>query len=547
MDSIRPGSSKCRGLARPVVPQLPLNSSPEPFRLSPRSPRTAETVRTQDAMGGDQKQSPRFGSFCATARPASSQHRQAKSVAAHIANMRRRASLPDRAARLSHGKATVPTSRPNPLLGGRTKETKRPSLSPPTHHRQRAGHKRTPSFEKGLDASLASLASVGTLCSGTDGHEHYLDDLAESDEDMNTPSGSPCTELKDRVGALCEKAENLVQEMSSVMTPPTPPRTSLSALPLPQQQPQCGQQSGPPFGRWGSGDISPKLSASKTALTPHTCSTRTEDFPTLTPVSSTYLNTPVGATSPSIRGKGREEIDDLRFRVSLLELELSKVRSTHDPTVLTDDVASLKRMVEESQEQIKEAREEARETKLQLSMLMLHRSLQSPGSRSPSVSRQMSSPDAAAGLHSSLQSSPTALRHRPSAPAILTSTTGDSGASPTRTGSTDALLRRCLLDLQSAPITPQHPINRSLSQDRPPQQQPAVKQAVQSTREGRPQTARRSGAGLRSSDQFAHGPARRPLVLRGVLEPALTSRERQSARPWRQTRCSRMAGVNCRS
>merc|ERR1719265_88785 len=271
----------------------------------------------QDARLGEQRMSPRFGSPSATARPSSAQQRQAKSVAAHIANMRRRASFPDRTTRLSNARSSIPLNRANPLLGGHAKESAREQADhqtcerqpPATHQRQPPRHARTPSFEKGLDASVASLTS-----GATEGHLHELDDLEESDEDISTFSGSPCTELNARVGALCDKAENLVQEMSSVMTPPhPPPHTSLTTLPLPQPkcelqcEPQCELQCGLQRMRRNTGDSSQKLSTLKIPCTPHTCSTRTDDFLTLTPVSSTYSGTPGAATSPSTRGKGREE------------------------------------------------------------------------------------------------------------------------------------------------------------------------------------------------------------------------------------------------
>lgn len=480
----------------------------------------------------------RFGSPCSTAR-SSAAERQAKSVAAHIAKTRR-ASAPNSAGHNGASNVSIPANRINPLLGGHSRESGKQRPQTPLAKMQRAGHLRTPSFEKETELVVGKL-----FCGAATEHRNLqeLDDLEEStEEEMSTLAGSPCTELKARVGALCDKAESLVQEMSSVMTPPTPPRTSL--CPLPFQRLNASDSS--PKQLTSKAECTPNNSSSTTlkmTCTPNSSSFRTDDFPSLTPVSSIHPGTPV---------RGREEMDDLRFRVSLLDLELSKVRNAHDPSMLNDDLASLKKTVEDMQEQMKEVREEVRETKLQMAMLALQTNLQrnmpSPSSGSPSVSRQNSVLDGATGQAAAClqtgcsQMAQKPLRHRPSAPAIMTTAGEHAAGPPRRARSIDALSRRRLFNFPSAPVTPQCPARRSISQERPTQQQLGANPPGPA-RDTRPQTARR----VRSSDQFLQGPARKPLMLRGILEPALTSRDRRSAKPWRQAMCSRMASANSRS
>jgi hypothetical protein len=72
----------------------------------------------------------------------------------------------------------------------------------------------------------------------------------------------------------------------------------------------------------------------------------------------------------SCHGAASEEISDLQFRISRLELQVSQIASEKaKQATISDEVAELKRWVEIAQAELLSAREEARDTKIQVDIL----------------------------------------------------------------------------------------------------------------------------------------------------------------------------------
>lgn len=189
--------------------------------------------------------------------------------------------------------------------------------------------------------------------------------------DTESLGGSTC----EKVEALCDKAQNLIYEMSAFVTPPVPPPTgelcTVAAMP---QKPHLGQDEEP--------------------LTPPSSS---GIGTTAAPVAGTVLVS--NRTGPATSGgcTAEEELADVRFRINRIELELNRIQiagnasgggSASTMVPQDADVNTLRKQVEATQTQLGGALAEMREMRGQMSALTQLMGMLPPaatGGTSPSV------------------------------------------------------------------------------------------------------------------------------------------------------------------
>mmetsp|Transcript_64944 Transcript_64944/g.101314 ORF Transcript_64944/g.101314 Transcript_64944/m.101314 type:complete len:529 (+) Transcript_64944:74-1660(+) len=345
------GRTSPRVHSRPVVPSIPLEKVRSP-RMSPRSlsSPTASKLRNShvacnsrsvfriglgssavDDSSIEMKVSPRFGleptsptRQVGALRTACTSERQAKAVAAHIARQRE-----------NRSEVSV---RINPLLTGKAHNN---GTKPSKSHASNQCRQSKP-IHQSLDS--ANFSSI------------FEDAMTMSDVGTDFDSCSLAESTSGKISSLCEKVEIMMGELVEMVGPLTPPLTpKASVVPETSEHKenharmenssnhrilrQCSELKG------GSSCVgyAAKLGVSNTA-------TGCDIFGTLK--------------------KGGEDISDLQFRISRLELQVGQITNAKAKQVtVAEDVAELKRWLEIAQAELSSTREEARETKVQLDVL----------------------------------------------------------------------------------------------------------------------------------------------------------------------------------